>query len=555
MEFSNVQKQQLVKATQEKYALFEKAKCDLYQNVAELKSQIRSQTSRLLEALQNREVQLINQVDMIKSSKEEVLQKKLAALNCKLDKLQHTVKCSDEENYVLEDNFESLCLRDMVPEEPMHMTFKPTPIGLKDVVMNFGKITSNGVSLSTFAESDTSPTSLSKQSEDYRNVSHKAVEQTKQASNSVKSLVTSEWLAKPRKKPSLSKISTPINSKVIFAPFKTCRTADWLASPKSLSPSQNSSSVCLAELPKNASIQNWLHQIKQNHDFEDDGFEILDTEELNSDEDTDSIEIVSSSPASVNSEILKNAIGCKRTPDIDNSVWLAAKRKPMPLGRSSKTLPTFSYFKKIAAQDPSVWLVKKRSLSSSNVSTKPVTCSDHGLAKNCDIENLGDSSCVENLTKKFRELSQISKCPDPKLSTLGLSSDQLPPVSSVCKANEVCEKYSECVVQPNCGERNWFAKAFDATNNTEAVNHISQTPVFKADPKLDQFACKKDPFQPFQATFDYSFWLKKGKDKENIPQRCSNLKRDSNSFSSLYDWLSPESKKNIQVLNENKFKF
>lgn len=197
---------------------------------------------------------------------------------------------------------------------------------------------------------------------------------------------------------------------------------------------------------------------------------------------------------------------------------------------------------------------QKKSLSScGNVSTKPVTCSDHGIAKNCDIENLGDSSCVENLTKKFRKLSQNSKCPDPELTTLSLSSDLLPPVSSVCKANEVCEKYSECVTQPNCGERNWFANVFAATNNKEAINYISQTPVFKADPELDQYACKKDPFQPFQ--IDYSVWLKKGKDKENIPQKGSSLKQDSNSCSSLLDWLSPESKKNIQVLNENKFKF
>lgn len=530
MEFSNVQKHHLIKATQEKYALFEKAKCDLYQNVAELKSQIRSQMSRLLEALQNREVQLLNQVDMIQSSKEQALQK-------------------------------SLCLHDMAPEEPMHITFKPTPFGLKDVVMNFGKISSNRISLSTFVESDNSSTSLPKRFEDYEDAEHhvlyKTVENIKQDSNSEKSvfvniprLVTSDWLAKPQKEcsqlnTSQSKSNRPItSSKDLFAPFKTSETVNWLASPKSLPSVQNNYSICLSELPKKASVQNWLYRIKQNPDYEEDGFEILDGE-LSSDEDTDSIEIVSSSPASVNSEIFKNAIGCKRTTDIDHSTWLAAKRKPMPLERSSKTLPTFSYFKKVASQDPSVWLVKKKSLSS-NMSTKPAVCSDHIFAKSCDIENLGDSSCIENLTKKFRELSHNSKSSDPNLSTLSSHSDLLSPVSSVCKANEVCEKYSECVTQPNCGER----KMFTTTDNKEAVNHISQTPLFKTDTKLDQYAFKKDLFQPFQAKVDHSVWLKKVNDKENIPRKCSNLEKENHSFSSLYDWLSPESKKEIQVLNK-----
>ncbi|GAB1602909.1 nuclear receptor coactivator 4-like [Argonauta hians] len=519
-----------IKVTQQKYAILKKAKSDLYQNVSELKSQIRSQMSRLQEALQNREVQLLNQVDLLQKSKEKELQKKLNVVDSKVNEQQKMGKWVDKENYVLNEEFGSLSLQDVLPEQP-HMEFKPMPIGLKDVVMNFGKIISNENPSPVFTESDKSSNSLLKA--DAKKIENKSSE--KSISVNVLPFVTNEWLAKPRKTFSRSNTSLSSGQTDLFAPFMTSQTSDWLLSPKPQSSKQSNNSVCLSQLPRNTTIQNWLHQIKHNSDSEEDGFEILDSEEFNSDADSDSIEIVSTSPASIGSELFKNVVGCKRSTDIDTSSWLAVKRKPLSSERSSRSLATFSYFKKVASEDPSIWLYKKKSLS--NVPTKAASCGDHGLAKHCDIENLGDSSCIENLTKKFKELSQ-----NPKSSNLNRPNsnfDHLPPVSSVCKANEVCEKYSECVTQPNCGERNWFANVF--TDNKGAL---------KLDTKLDLYFGKKDLCQP---SVDNLVWLKMDKNKENKFSNYTNSKPES--VSSLYDWLSPESQKNIQVLSKQKLQF
>ena len=76
------------------------------------------------------------------------------------------------------------------------------------------------------------------------------------------------------------------------------------------------------------------------------------------DGDTDSIEIVSSSPPSVTYGPQYKTAGDKRCHDSDNSQWLSSpKRKVMAIEKPA-SIPTFSYFKKLAEQDLSIWLAK-----------------------------------------------------------------------------------------------------------------------------------------------------------------------------------------------------
>lgn len=59
--------------------------------------------SRLLEALRNREVQLLNQVDQIQTQREEALHKQHAVLSRSLGQLQRAVVSPEED---LDEKFE-----------------------------------------------------------------------------------------------------------------------------------------------------------------------------------------------------------------------------------------------------------------------------------------------------------------------------------------------------------------------------------------------------------------------------------------------------------------
>lgn len=536
---------QRMEATEEKLILLENAKRRLYQNSSEVKSQIHSQMSRLLEALRNREVQLLNQVDHMQTQREEALHKQHAVLSRTLGQLQRAVVSSEEEDKNLE-SFERLSLNDVLPEEIPYMTFKPTPIGLNDLMMNFGKITANGVPLP-----DNRSASLPKQFEDYGDAEHhvlyKTVEKIQQGLNSEKKIYVkiprltsasnSEWLAKQK-----STTTTPsLVGKCVFSPFKESKSDCWLA--KTSSPSPTVTPVYLPQMAKNTSIQHWLHQIKQNPANEEDGFEMLDKVDFCSDGDTDSIEIVSSSPPSTFHTPQYKIAGDKRSHDVDNSQWLSAKRKVVAIEKPAN-LPTFSYFKKLAAQDNSIWLAKKKSNS---VVTKSSCCGGGNMSKNYDIENLGDCDFIDALNKNLKTFSPgarkplRSKC-DENVDSL------LPPVSSLCIANEVCEKYSECLSQPSCIEQKWLMKKPDSSPEKNSSNNslnkvddavlLMKSPslvnVTKADNKNKEMTALFSPFRKKSATSD---WLKKT-DKENVPAKNSPLKmKNAGSFCQVDDWL------------------
>lgn len=553
MDTSEMKKHQLLEAAEEKLVTLENAKRRLYQNSSELKSQIHSQMSRLLEALRNREVQLLNQVDQIQTHREEALHKQHAVLSRSLGQLQRAVVSHEED---LDEKFEKLSLSDLAPEELPYMTFKGTPIGLNDVLMNFGRITANGIPLP-----DNRSASLPKQFEDYGDAEHhvlyKTVEKIQQGPNTEKKIYVniprlrsaspSEWLAK---KTSVTTTSSTSDSftKYMFAPFKDSKSSSWLAeSSSSLTTVRQPYTMCLPQMTKNTSIQHWLHQIKQNPDNEEDGFEMLDRGELSSDGDTDSIEIVSSSPPSVVYGPQYKTAGDKRCRDTDNSQWLSSpKRKVMAMEKSTN-LPTFSYFKKLAAQDINIWLAKKKS----NSSVSKSSCCSTTDVKNCDIENLGDSACVNKFTKNLRTLSQTIR--EPCHDTDENLGSPLPPVSSLCKANEICEKYSECLSKPSCIEQKWLINKPDSSTENNNLNKPNPLMPTKSPSHIN--SKERDVlFSPFVNKTEMSVWLKSKEDKENVPVERFSLKTShiGNSSKSLNDWLiKPNDKK--QAVFSTKF--
>ena len=163
------------------------------------------------------------------------------------------------------------------------------------------------------------------------------------------------------------------------------------------------------------------------------------------------------------------------------------------------------------------------------------------VPKNCDIENLGDSACIEKLTKNLKTFSRIIKEPcnehDENKGSL------LPPVSSLCKANEICEKYSECLSKPNCIEQKWSSNKPESLPEKNSLNRSNSLSPTKSSSCINK---KIDvQFGPFLNKSEMSVWLQSKKDKENVPVGSFSLKNASSS-QSLNDWLiKPNDKKPV----------
>ncbi|KAL4239675.1 Nuclear receptor coactivator 4 [Mactra antiquata] len=254
------------------------AKRQLCRNTAEAKSRIQCNISRQLETLRNREVWLLNQLDVVSSAKEEVLQQQSARLNQTLGLLHSSVQYPNTSG----DKINGLDLNNLQPEETPFVSFKSDPASLKEAIMNYGRIDPNGVPpmQSPFIVSDRPAPSLPKQFEDYHDAEHHILYKTVQEINWEKtndpcvqvnipklSGKLDDWLLYPS-------TNTTVNSDPRFTfPQLSNNLSDWLRAPISVTSSCDKSTPmsvlkqeCVAPLEgisTDASIKTWLHKIKQ----------------------------------------------------------------------------------------------------------------------------------------------------------------------------------------------------------------------------------------------------------------------------------------------------
>ncbi|KAL3876859.1 hypothetical protein ACJMK2_034643 [Sinanodonta woodiana] len=245
------------------------AKRQLGRKNVEVKSQIQTNVSRQLEALRNREVWLLNQVDMVTDAKEEGLQQQQARLNKALGILQSGIVYPElgDNLYSWESKLQLLDVDDLQPEENPFISFKADSKGLRDVIMNYGKVVDTQVGIKTsFMEPDRPALSLPPHLEEYEDAQHHVLYKTLEeiSRNKTKEPYVNVHLPKlsPRLEDWLvvpSTVTTPSNTKhKLSLPDFSNKTSDWLKQPITMDTVPPVTSIS-----SDVSIQTWLHKIKQ----------------------------------------------------------------------------------------------------------------------------------------------------------------------------------------------------------------------------------------------------------------------------------------------------
>lgn len=262
------------------------AKKQLCRNTSEAKSRIQGSISRQLEALRNREVWLLNQLDTVSGAKEEILQQQSARLNKTLGVLQSSISFPQETESSLSSKLERLDLGELIPEETPYISFKCDPARLRTAIMDFGKVASNVVSplQSPFMAAEEMAPSLPKHLEEYEDADHHVLYKTVEEINRARS-------EQPCVKVSIPKLSSRIEDWLLYpTSASNCgpsgsnyydnnppyNPADWLTAPPQR-PLGSDGGRPLEAMSADASIKNWLYKIKQcPYEEEDDDFEFID---------------------------------------------------------------------------------------------------------------------------------------------------------------------------------------------------------------------------------------------------------------------------------------
>ncbi|XP_046544324.1 nuclear receptor coactivator 4-like isoform X1 [Haliotis rubra] len=409
-------------------------------NAGEIKSQIHTSVSRHLEALRNREVWLLSQVDLVVNTKEEVLHQQQVRLNKALGVLQSSLGLADEDDGLdsrLIETLEKLDISDLKPEESPYITFRADQSTLRETILNYGRVDASGFPLqSAFVAHGHPSTCLPRHFEEYEDADHhvfyKTVEEVNRARTASSNISVNipklskrpeDWLCRP------STVTTSSTSAPRFSfPSLSPNTSDWLRRSETSSVAQDTR----GELSGDASIQNWLSQIKQFTDLEDEDFEIIDRDAGSS---------KSSNSVMTTFPVLEKAPTFnpqqKLTLPSPVEAWLKSSSLGGEKMLEKEVLDLFRHI----PSDPDRWLI-------SDAKKESDTCSDCLCStKSMEIENLGNMPCSSQsvFERYFRD---VSKDTLQWLKKSGNEDQSVP--STVCKANEPCGSFSECLCQPNC---------------------------------------------------------------------------------------------------------
>lgn len=523
--------EQKIREIQSAIQQLEAIKTHLDKNTSEVKSSLNTNFLRHLRSLWNRQVFLANQVDLIHSSKEEVLHGQLVRLHSLLTSLQGQLGGTGT-NIPFDMN-------DLRPEETPYISFRADSASLKDAIVNYGRVDHTGFPLTAqFMDPRSPAASLPPHFEDYDDAEHhilyKTVEEIKHAKTKSRdidvhipklSACPEDWLTH-----STAATTTTSALQPTFAfPAFSKDPSDWLKSSSTevsgsgrqpimsvISPDklEVSPSVSFCSAPSTASsmsgsctprgvptfssttssIDTWLLQIKQNPDMEEeDDFEIVDGSVASGVLETE--------------DMMDQTSGT--TPVIDIGYWTASPREEWLLKSDSK--PTAndqtsapdvigSYLAK-RNDDLSIWLAPKQKSGCCGES-----CCDKP-EKPLEIENLGNYLADKLWIKS--------------------SKTEKEEIGSVCKANEPCQSFIDCLGTPSCLEEH---HRISGTNVTDLPG-----------------------FSIFKHGNDNQKWLANGGKNVGPTTRCTGIEQFHQASKETSDWLLNE--KNNQLNNQETTEF